>query len=272
MYPRILDPLPLYPTFLLLAIVIGTGATVWPARRAGLPLVRVTIFLVALGVMGLLGAKLYAIGERGWSLLPLEWEIRHNYRYPGGIIAAALGAVALKRFVQPGFTLAALGDLMAPSVGFAMAIMRIGCFVAGCCHGTPTDLPWAVHYPARSGAWEAHLRTGLIDSGAATSVGVHPLQLYLGVSALTLALFLLWYRPRQQYVGQTFLLFVTLDGIRKLAFELLRFEPVVHLQLAALSAAVMGGGILVLRAFHVDRPESHRDGADRLSGMNSPAR
>jgi hypothetical protein len=77
---------------MFLAITIGTSATLWPAHRDGLPVIRVTVFLVALGIIGLLGAKLYAIGERGWLLLSLDWELRHNYRYPGGILAAAIGA------------------------------------------------------------------------------------------------------------------------------------------------------------------------------------
>jgi phosphatidylglycerol:prolipoprotein diacylglycerol transferase len=250
---------------MFLAITIGTSATLWPAHRDGLPVIRVTVFLVALGIIGLLGAKLYAIGERGWSLLSLDWELRHNYRYPGGILAAAIGAVLLKRFVHPGFSLAALGDLMAPSAGIAMAIMRIGCFVAGCCHGTPTDLPWAVHFPAHSGAWEAHRRAGILPLGAASSVGVHPLQLYFGVSSLALALFLVWYRRRQRYAGQTFLLFLTLDGIRKAAFELLRFEPAVHLQIASLISASVGSSVLAVRAFghrkRGRRPAHHREPA-----------
>lgn len=39
------------------------------------------------------------------------------------------------------------GDSFVVPVATAIAIGRIGCFVGGCCYGTPTDLPWAVVFP-----------------------------------------------------------------------------------------------------------------------------
>jgi phosphatidylglycerol:prolipoprotein diacylglycerol transferase len=29
----------------------------------------------------------------------------------------------------------------------ALAVGRLGCFLAGCCYGSPTDLPWGVVFP-----------------------------------------------------------------------------------------------------------------------------
>lgn len=39
------------------------------------------------------------------------------------------------------------GDSFALPVAAAIAIGRIGCFVGGCCFGTPTSLPWGVVFP-----------------------------------------------------------------------------------------------------------------------------
>jgi phosphatidylglycerol:prolipoprotein diacylglycerol transferase len=39
------------------------------------------------------------------------------------------------------------GDSFAVPVAVAIGIGRVGCFVAGCCYGTPTDLPWGVVFP-----------------------------------------------------------------------------------------------------------------------------
>ncbi|HMC09991.1 MAG TPA: prolipoprotein diacylglyceryl transferase family protein, partial [Pirellulaceae bacterium] len=36
------------------------------------------------------------------------------------------------------------GDSFVVPVATAIAIGRIGCFVGGCCYGTPTDVPWGV--------------------------------------------------------------------------------------------------------------------------------
>lgn len=58
--------------------------------------------------------------------------------------------------------------LLAPLV-FAHALGRVGCFLAGCCYGSTTTLPWAVHL-------HGALR--------------HPVQLYESFSLLLLGLFL----------------------------------------------------------------------------------
>ncbi|MBI3863624.1 MAG: prolipoprotein diacylglyceryl transferase [Planctomycetia bacterium] len=39
------------------------------------------------------------------------------------------------------------GDSFVVPVAAAIAIGRLGCFVGGCCYGTPTDLPWGVVFP-----------------------------------------------------------------------------------------------------------------------------
>jgi phosphatidylglycerol:prolipoprotein diacylglycerol transferase len=39
------------------------------------------------------------------------------------------------------------GDTFAVPVPVAISIGRIGCFVGGCCYGTPTSLPWGIRFP-----------------------------------------------------------------------------------------------------------------------------
>jgi phosphatidylglycerol:prolipoprotein diacylglycerol transferase len=38
------------------------------------------------------------------------------------------------------------GDSLAAPVAAAVAVGRLACFSAGCCFGTPTDLPWGVDF------------------------------------------------------------------------------------------------------------------------------
>ncbi|MBF0368016.1 MAG: prolipoprotein diacylglyceryl transferase [Magnetococcales bacterium] len=47
-----------------------------------------------------------------------------------------------------------------------------GCFSAGCCYGTPTDVMWAVRFPDTLGV------------GPLPGLAVHPTQLYMAVGAL----------------------------------------------------------------------------------------
>ncbi len=238
MAPDLFDPLAVYPVFLVASCFLGTASTVWLAYRSGFPY-RPTIVLVALvAVSALAGAKLYGIAERWGDWHGLVWELWNGYRYSGGILAAFVALPLLGRMLMPKVSLAALGDVAVPGVGIAMGVMRIGCFLFGCCHGVPSSLPWAVAFPKGSLAWEEHVRAGLIDQQAATSLPVHPLQLYFGLASLAVAVFLLWFRPRQRYAGELVLLFFILDGTAKALLEFLRFERAGHLQWMAAGMAI----------------------------------
>lgn len=70
-------------------------------------------------------------------------------------------------------------------VGFG----RIGCLLAGCCFGMPTDLAWGVAYPAGSFAHHLHLDLGWIAPGG-LSLAVHPVAAYESLALLLAAVFL----------------------------------------------------------------------------------
>jgi phosphatidylglycerol:prolipoprotein diacylglycerol transferase len=63
-------------------------------------------------------------------------------------------------------------DVFAPAALLALGIGRLGCFLAGCCHGAPTTLPWGIVVPA------------------AGSLPRHPLQLYAAAVDLVLVCWL----------------------------------------------------------------------------------
>jgi phosphatidylglycerol:prolipoprotein diacylglycerol transferase len=56
----------------------------------------------------------------------------------------------------------AIGDVVAPSVAIGLGLGRIGCFLNGCCFGGPTDLPWAVRFPAPSPPFQRQVERGEI--------------------------------------------------------------------------------------------------------------
>jgi phosphatidylglycerol---prolipoprotein diacylglyceryl transferase len=251
MNPDPLGPLPLYPTFLLVSCLAGTTATFCLAVRSGLPTRRLAAMLVLTTAAALVGAKLYGIVERGGGFHGLGWEIGAGYRYPGAVFAVLVALPLLRRAMLPDVSLLALGDCVVAGVGVPIALFRIGCFLAGCCFGVPSSLPWAVEFPPGSPAWGAQLRAGLIDGYAVASLPVHPLELYFALAALGVMAFLLWFRPRQRYDGQLILVFFVLDGTAKFLLEFLRFDYAAHLQwMAIVPAAVAGVTLLVVRAVH----------------------
>ncbi|MEJ7734359.1 MAG: prolipoprotein diacylglyceryl transferase family protein [Polyangiaceae bacterium] len=69
-------------------------------------------------------------------------------------------------------------DALAPCLGLLVCVARMGCFVAGCDFGAPTQVPWAVRYPPGTPAFGWHRDAGWIAASAPSSLSVHPTQLY----------------------------------------------------------------------------------------------
>lgn len=69
-------------------------------------------------------------------------------------------------------------DAIAPIAALALAVQYgIGTWLAGTAFGKPTDLPWGVSFPPGSPAYKAY-----------GSQPLHPVQLYLGISLLIVAI------------------------------------------------------------------------------------
>lgn len=238
-------PLAGYPSFLLLAIVAGAGCAAALLRRQGVAVGRIAVVLALAALAALTGAKVFSWVERGAAGWPEGWELVQGYRYPGGILALVAVAPLLRRCLPERVTLLGLGDALAAATALAMAVVRVGCHVAGCCHGVVTEVPWAVRFAMSTPAWHAHVDRGWIGATAPHSLAVHPLQLYFALSSLALAVVLLRRRRRP---GVTMCLFLCADGLLKLLLEQLRLEYRPPLVWAAAAFALAGGlGLAALR-------------------------
>lgn len=133
------------------------------------------------------------IGTKLFTYTPGDWNaIINTYQFPyterktilGGILGGIAGiwiAKKMLRFQHP------VLDSFAVSLPAAMAVQRIGCFMAGCCFGVPADVPWAIKYAAYTHPWYAHVQSGLVDAASDMSAPVHPNQLYQTVLCLLIA-------------------------------------------------------------------------------------
>jgi phosphatidylglycerol:prolipoprotein diacylglycerol transferase len=119
------------------------------------------------------------------------------------------------------------------------AVVRVGCFFAGCCHGAPTGVPWAVVYPDVSAAAHA------FGSG----VAVHPSPLYEAALLLAIAGFLAFRerlpRPdRVQVLDAALAVVLYLAG--RFALDFTRGDAVRHAGLATTQWLALG--LLILGA------------------------
>lgn len=131
-----------------------------------------------------------------------------GYTFYGGLLVGLLGVYVYTRI--RGLNFLRLVDIITPSVILGLAIGRVGCFLAGCCWGKPTTLPWGVVFSNPLSFATDHTHP------------LHPTQLYEAAGALALLVYL-WLRcNRRRYDGQV--VFAGLIGyaLLRLGVEFLR--------------------------------------------------
>jgi phosphatidylglycerol:prolipoprotein diacylglycerol transferase len=112
--------------------------------------------------------------------------------------------------------LAAMADACVPGLVLGLAIVRTGCFFAGCCFGKATTLPWGVTFTdplARQ--W----------NGTPLGCPLHPTQLYEAAAGLVICGVLLALRRRALLRGRLLLVFLALYAVCRFAIEAFRDDP-----------------------------------------------
>jgi len=204
-----------YGLALTLSFIIGTHIAARRARKMKIS----EEFMVWLAVVSLV---LAVVGSRTHYVLTHLNEFRGDFAgvfmiwsgglsMYGGVIAAVLGGIAFTRF--KGYPVWKVTDAVAPSLALGEAITRIGCFMNGCCFGSPTCAPWGVVFPYDSFATQAF--------GA--MIRVHPSQIYLSGLAVAVFLFLLWFDKRKSYGGQLFWLCLVLLAVARALVDFTRY-------------------------------------------------
>lgn len=161
-------------------------------------------------IAGIGGARaLYIIQNPGQLVGIQDWV---NLRTGGlvfyGSILFALPTAALliRQYKLPFFKLM---DAMAVAGPLGHGIARLGCFFAGCCHGTESSASWAVTFS---------------DSMSVAPLGValHPTQLYeaTGLGLLFAALY--FYHPRRQFDGAVALAYFISYSVLRSIIEVFR--------------------------------------------------
>jgi phosphatidylglycerol:prolipoprotein diacylglycerol transferase len=259
------------------AVLVGLTVLLATARGAGIPIARAVALVALLAVAALAGGKLYALVEqRGFAYV--TWSnLFDGFRYPGTLVGVLLGLGVARRLLVPTVSLGALGDWLAPAMGFAEVAGRIGCFLNGCCFGVVSYLPWAVRYAPGTPAHLFHVGQGW-TAETAPSLPVHPLQLYFALWALALGVLCLRLRSREYPAGTVLLAFIALHELGKFLLELLRapVDPAAgfYLRVASLILAALALALLTGRTARGTWPVPARDqaGADRSGSRYSRSR
>lgn len=166
-------------------------------------------------LIGVLGARLLHIiseSHEYTSVMKMISIWNGGLSIFGGIIAIACYAFwYVKKYQLDGLAILDIVCIYAPLVH---AVARIGCFLAGCCYGQPTNAFWSVMYTNSECA--APLYTHL-----------HPTQLYS--AGIFFALFALLYTLEKHTVlkpGQYAMVYLFLSSIERLSIDFLRGDRI----------------------------------------------
>ena len=201
-------PVPSFAVMMVLGYVVALFVLYLQVRRAtpeeraqGLNAAQVWDLFIVMTVSSILGSKLGHtifeapghITEDGtkieslWQLLrydPWHWlrlgESGHVWY--GGLIGALLVAVYYFHR-RPNLSAPMISDAFAAAITAGAVPGRIGCFLAGCCHGKPSTSAWAVQLPKLPGP-------------------VYPTQLFDASVALALTILSFWLFRRRRFDGQ----------------------------------------------------------------------
>lgn len=128
-----------------MAAALAVGALLARGRHEGLVLTRAQKAGLSLGAFfgAMLGAKLGIIALDPHASTRAADLLDGGKTILGGLLGGYFGVELAKWALE---VRAKTGDGYAVPVAASIAVGRLGCFVAGCCYGTPTALPWGVDF------------------------------------------------------------------------------------------------------------------------------
>jgi phosphatidylglycerol:prolipoprotein diacylglycerol transferase len=192
-----------YP--LIIATAIVSGILIARRTQMALPLQPREKFFVGLGAFcgAMIGAKLpFVLSDWEGFLSGAAW-FSDGKTILCGLVGGYFGVELAKWLLD---VRVKTGDSFAVPVAAAVGIGRLGCFYAGCCYGTPTNLPWGVVFPN-------------VDS-----LPRHPAQLYEAAFHGSIAAILYWCQRRGLFRCHLIKIYILTYLVYRLVTELIRPE------------------------------------------------
>lgn len=205
-----LGPLTVTSFFVFSAAAFGVAAFL-AARRA----LQAGLLPGQIRVLGAAALFSMVLGSR-LGYLAIHWTYYRRHpeeilRIDSGGLAMAGGLlitcvvvpILLRRYRKPVLSTV---DRMIPPLALGQAIVRIGCFLEGCCYGRLTHLPWGLAYPLETARR-------------------HPTQLYEAFLLFSLYRFLLRMERRPRWAQTNLLWYLCVYGLFRAGADFLRVDP-----------------------------------------------
>ncbi|MBQ3115820.1 MAG: prolipoprotein diacylglyceryl transferase [Clostridia bacterium] len=132
---------PWYGIMFAVGMLVGGLASAIRGKKRKIDRFDAVVGAVFAAVGGLIGAKLMAIfgsiDAIAYYRIPFIDVMRGGFVFYGGLIGGFIGLVVYCKIYKESYT--DYLDSFAVSVPLGHVFGRIGCFIAGCCHGKPYD-------------------------------------------------------------------------------------------------------------------------------------
>jgi phosphatidylglycerol---prolipoprotein diacylglyceryl transferase len=188
--------------------------------------------ILAAGLGGLIGARLYWLAEHAGEASLLDSFSGAGFTWYGGLLGGAAAVLVVARVREVPLT--ALLGASAPALALGYGVGRIACQLAGDgTYGVASDLPWAMSYPIGE---------------VPTTERVHPTPVYETLASL-LIFWLLW-RLRQRWEPlRLFAAYLVFAGAERFLVEFIRRNDEILLGLTQpqlFGLAMMAAGMAVM--------------------------
>jgi len=134
----------------------------------------------------------------------------------GALLGLVFGSWIAQKMLKTNYPVL---DVFAFILPIMAIFQRIGCLLAGCCFGFPTDSWMAIRYSSNHPIYNVHLNEGRIFPNELFSAPVHPVPLYFIFAAILTLLLLFIARTRLKQRGSLFLLFLAVISFCRCVIE-----------------------------------------------------
>jgi phosphatidylglycerol:prolipoprotein diacylglycerol transferase len=253
-------PVHSYGLMLALSFLLGIWVASVRAKKAGLnPTVIADVgFWVILAAI--VGARLYYVilhfEEFSGNLLSIINPFHNGMVGIGGLVmyGGFIGAITASVifFVAKKLPFEQYADACAPSIALGVMLTRIGCFLNGCCYGSPSA--HGITFPAESAA-------GMYQHDM-HATGLYPSQLYESAGGLLMFLIILAAGRLKTFTGFQFYLTGILYAILRFVVDFSRFYApnerlagLSHNQVVCIVLFVIFGGFILKGFLFKEEPQ-----------------
>ncbi|MDO8312953.1 MAG: prolipoprotein diacylglyceryl transferase [Sideroxyarcus sp.] len=221
MKPILFNIIPAFFFMIMIATFVATYAAVKFAERDKLSVVVVLDLAIIAVVASMLGARIFHVLVEApdyYGIYPLDPSlfVRVFYFWQGGFVSlgaflATIGSwiVYLRLRKQP---VLAYFDNMARVCPIVIFFVRVGCLLAGCCYGKPTD--FFIHLIFTDPSSTAYHYYPMMP--------LHASQPYFMLNAIVMFFVVRWAHMRREFYGQALSAFLMYEGFSRFCLEFLR--------------------------------------------------